>query len=167
MPEDSPTIDGDTLDALESHLTEHAVGRDNAIVSDALAEVIDTQDDHDTNPTVREAVRVLLSERGVPVASGPRGYYVVADESELDAEIQSIRDRIGSLNARMIALKQARESWTWDETADTQRCDACGGEIAGDPWLWFDYELCRECHDAAPGLRDATAEFVENGGASA
>jgi len=164
-------LDGDALDALQTHLEANAVGRDNAIVSDDLADVIDEQDAHDTNPSVREACRALLAERGVPVQGGPTGFYIVQPGAEAEAAIESIREQIGALNTRKIHLEDALESYDYttddaDPTPDTT-CEACGGAIAGDPWLWFSYELCHDCHEAAPGMSGPTDEFVENGGADA
>jgi len=167
---DTPSIDGETLDDLVAYLEANAVGRDNAVVSDVLADAIDEHDSHDTNPTVREAVKALLYEREVPVASGPTGYYLPASPDEREREVESIRQQIGQLNARKIAFEQAAEGYSLvddDDPAPENTCERCGATIDGDPWVWFSYELCKRCHDDAPGLSDATDEWVENGGVSA
>jgi len=161
----APDTDPDTLEVLETILVDDHVGEDNAITSDALAEAVAEQDSHDTNPSIRDAIRDLLFDRGVPVASCNAGYYIPVDESDIDAEVESIRDRIGELNKRKLAFEAAAEGWDFDDPdsdsdPDEGDCEKCGGPIQGDPFLWFSVELCRECYDAKPPGEQRFREWV-------
>ena len=159
-----PDIDGETLDALQSHLEANAVGRDNAIVSDALADVIESEDTHDTNPTVRAACRALLAERGVPVKGGPTGFYIVRPGAEAEAAKESLREEIGALNTRLIHLREALDGYAYSDDGDASdgpTCAKCGGAIDGDAWLWYSEELCKSCYDERPHTEGRFKEWVE------
>jgi len=109
---DVPSIDGETLDALQVYLESSAVGRENAVVSDELSDQIGVNDAHDTNPTVRDAVKALIYEREVPIASGPTGYYLAVTRENREREIESIRNKIGRLNARKMAFERAARNYS-------------------------------------------------------
>jgi len=181
-------IDADTLDVLESVLRDSHVGQQNAITSDELAVALDESDAHDTNPSIRDAVRQLVNDRQVPVCSSTRGYWIPENAGEIDEEIESIRDRIGALNTRIINLRTARDEFDFtgvevsgdddqpetatDNDADTEEtpapddeggCAKCGGLILGDPWMWYDYDLCRDCYDRKPPSSDEFHEWIESG----
>jgi hypothetical protein len=181
-------IDADTLDVLESVLRDSHVGQQNAITSDELAVALDESDAHDTNPSIRDAVRQLVNDRQVPVCSSTRGYWIPENAGEIDEEIESIRDRIGALNERIINLRTARDEFDFagvevsgddgqaetatDNDADTEEtpapddegdCAKCGGRILGDPWMWYDYDLCRDCYDRKPPSTEEFHEWIESG----
>jgi hypothetical protein len=109
-------IDPDTLDVLESVLRDSHVGEQNAVTSDELGTALNESDAHDTNPSIRDAVRQLVNDRQVPVCSSTRGYWIPEDSDGIDEEIKSIRDRIGALNERIINLRTARDEFDFDET---------------------------------------------------
>jgi hypothetical protein len=183
-------IDPDTLDVLESVLRDSHVGEQNAVTSDELATALDESDRHDTNPSIRDAVRQLVNDRQVPVCSSTRGYWIPKNSAGIDDEIESIRDRIGALNTRIINLRAARDEFDFDRatvaedgdeqtetTADTDTdteettvpgddengCEKCGSRIAGDSWQWYDYDLCRDCYDSKPPSSEAFHEWMESG----
>jgi len=159
----APDTDPDTLDVLKTILVDDHVGEDNAITSDALAAAVGERSSHDTNPAVRDAVRDLLFDRGVPVASCNDGYYIPRNPDDIDAEVESIRDRIGELNKRKLAFEAAAEGWDFDARGpdpDEGDCEKCGGPIQGDPFLWFSVELCRECYDRKPPGEQRFKEWV-------
>jgi hypothetical protein len=158
------TINDSTLDALEHILRDNHVGESNAATSDTLATALGERDTHDTNPSIRDAVRQLVLERHVPVASSNRGYWIVRDSDGVDAEIESIRDRIGALNERMLALKSARGEFDFAECApdpDEGDCDECGGLIQGDAWLYESQELCRDCYPGVSGFQGDAGDLPE------
>jgi hypothetical protein len=186
-------IDPDTLDVLESVLRDSHVGESNAVTSDELATALDESDRHDTNPSIRDAVRQLVNDRQVPVCSSTRGYWIPEDAGGIDDEIESIRDRIGALNTRIINLRAARDEFDFDRatvaedddeqtetgtTADSDTdteettvpdddgddCEKCGDRIAGDSWQWYDYDLCRECYDRKPPSSEAFHEWIDSEG---
>jgi len=160
----NPSTDPDTLDVLERILTDDHVGEQNAITSDELATALDECDAHDTNPSIRDACRDLLLSRGVPVASGTDGYWIAADESELKDEIATIREKIGALNHRKMALDAAAEGWDFDshesDTGEGGDCERCGGAIHGDAWLWYSVELCHDCYEQKPPSESAFRAWV-------
>jgi hypothetical protein len=160
-------IDPDTLDVLESVLRDSHVGEQNAVTSDELGTALDESDAHDTNPSIRDAVRQLVNDRQVPVCSSTRGYWIPQDADGIDDEIESIRDRIGALNERILNLREARDEFDFDRAEgtgdDEGDCEKCGGQIAGDPWMWFSHELCRDCYDAKPASSDEFHEWIDAG----
>lgn len=185
-------IGPDTLDVLEAVLRDSHVGEQNAVTSDELATALDESDAHDTNPSIRDAVRQLVNDRQVPVCSSTRGYWIPKDADGIDDEIESIRDRIGALNERIINLRTARDEFdfdratvaeesdddeqtetTVDSDADTEEatvpdddegdCEKCGGRIPGDSWQWCSYDLCRDCYDDKPPSSEAFHEWIESG----
>jgi len=187
-------IDPDTLDVLEAVLRDSHVGEQNAVTSDELATALDESDEHDTNPSIRDAVRQLVNDRQVPVCSSTRGYWIPKDADGIDEEIESIRDRIGALNTRIINLRAARDGFNFDEvtvaedgddeqtetTADSDTdteeatvpddegdCAKCGGPILGSPWKWYSHDLCRDCYDRKPPSSDEFHEWIESGGQQA
>ena len=159
----APDTDPDTLDVLETILVDDHVGENNAITSDALAAAVGEHSSHDTNPAIRDAVRDLLFDRGVPVASCNTGYYIPADEGDIADEMESIRNRIGELNKRKLAFEAATEGWDFEahtSTPDEGGCEKCDGPIQGDPYLWHSVELCRDCFDSRPPTERAFREWV-------
>jgi len=188
-------INADTLDVLESVLRDSHVGEQNAVTSDELATALDESDTHDTNPSIRDAVRQLVNDRQVPVCSSTQGYWIPEAAAGIDEEIDSIRDRIGALNERIINLRAARDGFDFDEVtvagdgdddeqtettvdsdADTEEttvpddeddCAKCGGRILGDPWQWYSHDLCRDCYDDKPPSSDEFHEWIESEGQQA
>jgi hypothetical protein len=150
-----------TLDVLETILTDDHVGENNAITSDALAAAVGEHSRHDTNPAIRDAVRDLLFDRGVPVASCNAGYYIPADESGIDGEVESIRGRIGELNKRKLAFEAAAEGWDFgthesdhappDTAEPTTACTApgCSATVPKSDWHHIedhDGVVCKSCY---------------------
>jgi hypothetical protein len=105
---DHPEIDGALLDEFKELLTDHR-GPENAISSGTIADRLDI-DDSDSNPRIREAVKVLLDERELPVISNANGYYVATAENQIEEEIESLQSRIQSIQQRQQLIRDAWES---------------------------------------------------------
>jgi len=158
IPEANPVTD-DQLDQIEAYLREHAT--DRAVTTDELADAVDIEDAHDTNPTVRQAVQYLLFDGRLCVDGTSQGYRVVTSEARREAAIDSLRDQIGTLNRRVQALKDAPLDGDDEETPAGPTCEKCGGGIDGDPWFWYSTALCRACYDDRPPSEGDFREWVE------
>lgn len=102
-------IDGDVLDRLEAILRDHR-GPDNPITSSELADRLSV-DDAEGNPVTREAIKELCKERGLPVAAGHAGYYLIETESQLEEYLDGLENRKQGIEARMWLVRKAwRES---------------------------------------------------------
>lgn len=95
----TPAIDGDLLDALEALFSETAVGSDNPVSSGEIADRLGINDSSGHAKT-REAIRVLVEEREVPVAAGPKGYYRIDEPQEFYEYQQSLQQRIDGIEER-------------------------------------------------------------------
>jgi hypothetical protein len=99
-----PAIDGDLLDDLEQILAGR--GRESAITSSKLADRLDINDG-EASPKTREAVRILLMERRVPVRSGPCGYWICQSTEEAREYVEDLDGRIAGIEQRQTAFKEA------------------------------------------------------------
>lgn len=106
---DYPSIDGDLLDALHLELADHR-GADAAITSDELATRVGLDERQGTNPKVREAVKVLMQERRVPVVSSHAGYYVPETRSEIDDYLENLESRIDGIRQRKELVETAADA---------------------------------------------------------
>lgn len=114
--DDSSTdYDAATLDALASDLRA-AVGKANAITSGELA-ARHLPDDGEANPATREAVKVLMRERGLPVIGSNAGYYIPREQAPIDDAIASLEGRIDGIRERQQLLAENWAAWT-DTTDD-------------------------------------------------
>ena len=153
--------DDNTKRVLEKLLEDHT-GRHNAVTQSKLAEALGL------NPsTLRSELRRLREERNIPIGNLRDGYFVIQSKDELHEYVGHINSEIES---KRKTIEHTLEAWESNgdlaESDDADGgCEACGGPIDGDPWLWFSYELCQECHEAAPALSDEMDTFVAEGGA--
>lgn len=99
------SVTGAELDALERILEDH-VGPDDAITSGELSDRLDV-DDGEGNPATREGIRILCEERGLPVAAGPKGYYVLETEEQLDEYMETLEARKQGIEERMWLVRKA------------------------------------------------------------
>jgi len=106
-----PDVDGDLLDDLEDVLLDH-VGKGNKITSGELADHLGI-DDAEGNPKTREAIRVLIEERQLPVISS-QGYYIPESDEQIQDQIKSLQSRAQSIQERSQLIKEA-----WDERGPT------------------------------------------------
>jgi len=159
IPEANPVTD-DQLEQIESYLRTEATER--AVTTDELAEQVDIDDAHDTNPTVRKAVQYLLFDGRLCVDGSGQGYRVVTEEAQREAAKDSLREHIGTLNRRLQALKDA--PLAGDDSADPAptgpTCEKCDGAIDGDPFLWYSVPLCQSCFNERPTRETAFSEWV-------
>jgi len=162
---EKPNVPERAIDGVESYLLEHAT--DATVTTGEIADAVDLQSDHDTNPPVREVVQYLVLSGRLAVDGSGNGYTVATTEDQRADAIQSLRDHIGTLNRRVQGLKDARLAHECDggepEPLDEGDCAKCGGTIAGDAWEWYSYDLCRECYDNKPASSDRFHEWIEQG----
>jgi len=160
-----PNVPESVIGAVEQYLLEHAT--DDTVTTGEIADAVDLQSDHDTNPPVREVVQYLVLSGRLAVDGSGNGYVVATTEDQRADAIQSIRDHIATLNKRVQSLKDANLAHECDsddgdaDTPDAGDCAKCGGTIAGDPWEWYSYDLCRDCYDNKPASSDQFEEWVE------
>lgn len=107
MTPDGPSIDGELLDRLQLELAEHR-GADNAITTDQLGTRVGI-DDSGTNPKVRDAVKVLMAERSVPVVSDHNGYYIPASREEVHEYVANLESRIDGIQQRKRLVEEAAD----------------------------------------------------------
>lgn len=90
-------------------LLEH-VGKENAIHSGEIAERVGVEDD-DTHVRAREYLTELV-EDGVPLASSTaHGYWIIANQDELDNYIGSLERRARNIDNRKLKVLDAANSW--------------------------------------------------------
>ncbi len=110
-------IDPETLDALADDLRTEAVGADHALTSGALADR-HIPDDTDGNPKTREAIKILMRERGLPVIGGSQGYYIPASAEPIEDALDTLNSRIDGIQERKQLLQTNWESWTRRRATD-------------------------------------------------
>jgi len=91
-------IGGDLLDKLEDELRQHS-GPDEAITSSELSELLDTADS-EGNPKTREAIRVLMEERRIPIAADNNGYYLIETSEQLEKYLDTLEARKNGIEQR-------------------------------------------------------------------
>ena len=99
-------------------LTQH-VGKENAIHAGEIADMVGVPDD-DTHVRAREYITELLKD-GVPIASSTaHGYWIIANQEELDNYVGSLERRARNTENRKLDVLDAAESWSdLDLTDDT------------------------------------------------
>ena len=120
------TITGDVLDAIEAELHRRYRKRkagtfsraEQAITSDELAaEIVDEHTD--ANPKTREAVKIVMRTRSIPIIGDHDGYRIPLDREPIDDAVDSLEGRIEGIRERQQLL---------EDTADEffQRADGDG-----------------------------------------
>jgi hypothetical protein len=130
-------IDGETLDALATTLRSGARGQDNAITSGELA-ARHVPDDGEANPTTREAIKILMRERGLPVIGGPSGYYIPESQAPVDDAIASLEGRVEGIRERQQLLAENWAEWTGHDDAAAVLTADQQAAIEADPVLTVD-----------------------------
>jgi len=157
-------ITDEHMKAALEYLETNAVGWDNRVTSDEIDEVLQFNDSHDTNPSVRKVIQQLRSDPwNVPVHGNGSGYCILGPD-ELDDAEEHIRGQIGSLNELLIDLRQSHEAYEYgsDTTPEPPgECDKCDGAIDGDPYYWYSRELCYDCYQNKPATESDFKEWVE------
>jgi hypothetical protein len=120
-------LDGRHLDRLETELRQ-AIGRDNAITSGELADRI-TDEDSEANPKTREAIKVLMRERGLPVIGGNAGYFIPEGPQRVEDALETLDSRIDGIQERKQLLSENWENW---ERQHEMYTDGGDGRDAGD-----------------------------------
>lgn len=104
-----PDVDGDLVDAIATELHHHR-GPDQAITSAALAGKLGIEDS-EAQPKTREAIKVCLRERGLPIVSSGSGYYIPDDEQTVEEHLESLRGRIAGIEERIELIASNWEDW--------------------------------------------------------
>jgi len=130
---------------LEKLLSDHT-GEANAITQNQLAEALDMN-----KSTLRSEIRRLREQRELPIGNKGNGYYVIQDKEELQDYVGYIN---GEIESRKRTIEHTLEAFESDPPEPETTCERCGGAIDGDPWLWYSAELCTECYEEKPALRD-------------
>ena len=99
----------EVLNTVESLLRQHE-GRSEAITSGEINEYMDMHEGHDTNPVIRDVVRELTFTGRLPVASSNSGYFVPANEAEVDRYVKDMRSRADAIQARAEQMERAAEN---------------------------------------------------------
>jgi len=110
-------IDPETLDAIADDLRTEAVGAEHALTSGDLADR-HIPGDSDANPKTREAIKILMRERGLPVIGGSQGYYIPASAGPIEEAIDTLDGRIAGIQERKQLLQENWESWTQRRATD-------------------------------------------------
>jgi hypothetical protein len=111
-------VDGATLDELHEillHRYQLAQGDDvapgvQAITSGELADRV-TGEDSEANPKTREAVKILMRERGLPIIGSSHGYYIPTDPADIEEEIDALEGRSEGIQERQPLLRDNWENW--------------------------------------------------------
>jgi len=162
-----PNVPEQVIDAVEQYLLEHAT-TDTVTTGEIAAEFPELQSEHDTNPKARAVVQFLHNSGRLCIdGENYQGYRVCVTEADREELLAGLRERIGQLNYRVQQTRDAHLAHECDgddgdaDTPDAGDCAKCGGTIAGDPWEWYSYELCRDCYDNKPASSDQFEEWVE------
>jgi hypothetical protein len=126
-------FDADTLDALAADLRS-AVGSDNAVTSGELADR-HFPDDSSGNPKTREAIKVLMRSRKLPVIGGGDGYYIPEHNEPVSAAVQSLQSRKDGIDERIQLLIDNWEAWRSEPATDGGLSKQERERIKADPVL--------------------------------
>lgn len=114
--------DSDVLDAIESELQERHTKRmegeyqsadEQAITSSELAETI-TGETAEANPRTREAMKILMRERGLPIVGDHRGNWIPVTDGPVEAKLDDLDARIAGIEERKQLLAQNWGRWNSD-----------------------------------------------------
>jgi hypothetical protein len=156
---ETPSIDGDTLDAVATELKERHTARiegelssaaKQAITSGDLADQI-TGEDAEANPKTREAMKVLMRERGLPIVGNHNGNWIPVSEDAVDDKLADLDARIAGIEERKDLLAENWAAWTDDDTDGQPTTD--GGSITV-------VQAVRECIGQGTVARDTVVERV-------
>lgn len=98
-----------TKDRIREIILEH-VGKENAIHASEIADAVGINEG-DTYSRTREYLKDILEE-GVPLASNPGyGYWVIANQEELDNYVGALGRRARRIDNRRLTVIDAAEEW--------------------------------------------------------
>jgi len=162
MPsQNTSDIDGELLDALEASLHD-CIGQANAKTSGELADELEIEDT-EAQPKTREAVKVLMRERGLPLIGGNTGYYIPETQAPIDDAIESLQGRIAGIQERQQLLSDNWEAWTRAETDGGEQSSKSVFETIRDVVRNADdHPKQSEVIDTVATLTDADDDVVES-----
>lgn len=112
-------IDEDKLDQIREIILERE-GKENAIFSSEIAEEVGI-DEGDTYSKTRKYLRHLLNEEGIPIASNTgKGYWLIANQEELDNYVGSLERRARGIDNRKVSVLDAADEWPDLDTTDEE-----------------------------------------------
>lgn len=127
-------ITGDVLDDLAETMRTEAVGKDNAITSGELADR-HFPSDGEANPTTREALKILMRKRGIPLIGGSSGYFIAQSQAPIDDAIESLEGRVQGIRERQRLLAENWQAWASPDTTDAVLTAEQRAAIESDPVL--------------------------------
>jgi hypothetical protein len=126
MTEHNGAIDVDVLDAIEQELRDRHTARvegeiqsaaEQAITSAELAETI-TGEDAEANPKTREAMKILMRERDIPLVSNNNGNWIPVNDDAVQDKMSDLDARIAGIEERKDLLADNWSRWRDDAAAD-------------------------------------------------
>lgn len=121
-------IDGETLAAVAEVLTDRYEARldgevtsaaEQAITSGELAAEV-TGEDAEANPKTREAMKILMRERDLPIIGDHRGNWIPVDGDRIEEKLDSLDQRIAGIEERKQLLAENWRRWEQDDGEDGQ-----------------------------------------------
>lgn len=97
-----------TLDEVEELIRSHP-GKENAITSREISEILGGIDTLDSTPQTCELIRTLVRERKVPIAACSVGYFLIQNQDELNEYLVNLQQRESQIRERRLALLDAVE----------------------------------------------------------
>lgn len=138
-----PSITGRLVDQIEETLRERHYKRhegviettaEQAITSADLAAQLDI-DDGEAQPKTREAIKIVMRERGLPVIGGSNGYYIPVRGDDIADALETLDGRIAGIEERKRLLDENWRNWRAQErTYRDEQTPATtdGGHVEGE-----------------------------------
>lgn len=84
------------------------VGQENAITVKTIHNMVSNRDDSGiTNPITRAVIKEIIAEESLPIASCPRGYFVINTVDEFNEYIRNLQSRMGGIQDRINKVRIA------------------------------------------------------------
>jgi 5-formaminoimidazole-4-carboxamide-1-beta-D-ribofuranosyl 5'-monophosphate synthetase len=96
------------VDGIREEIREHR-GKGNPISSRELSEQFDI-DEPNSFPRTRKVIRYLVLDENMPIAAGGRGYFLIANQEELNEYVARLASRENKIEERRISVLQAAEN---------------------------------------------------------
>jgi hypothetical protein len=87
------------------------VGMENAIPVHEIANIVGIYDSDFTNPKLRFEIKKIIDELDIPIGSCREGYFIIANEKELELCISDYLHRINGIKKRIRSLRYAFQEY--------------------------------------------------------
>jgi len=167
------SIDGETLDAIEAELVERYEHRmdgqfntaaEQAVTSSELADEI-TGEDAEANPKTREALKVLMRERDLPIVANNHGSWIPVHEDPVETKLEELDARIAGIEERKQLLSANWRRWTGDLDTSVSIPQAVRDELVDGAVSREDlvHRAAHESDEPAGEVRDVLDDLEANG----